>query len=25
MNFEMEDIKLENYQSHEAITAPMAV
>ena len=25
MNFEMEDIKLENYQSHEAISAPMAV
>ena len=25
MNFDMEDIKLENYQSHEAITAPMAV
>ena len=25
MNFEMEDIKLENYQSHETITAPMAV
>jgi thymidylate synthase len=25
MNFEMEDINLENYQSHEAITAPMAV
>jgi thymidylate synthase len=25
MNFDMEDIKLENYQSHESITAPMAV
>ena len=25
MNFDMEDIKLEKYQSHESITAPMAV
>ena len=25
MNFDMEDVKLENYQSHESITAPMAV